>query len=108
MSVWRARTSDTAKSCSMTRTTTSDAFEGPTTCADLVATLKAPKAHPTPCLAKDASSIPSFRRAKPIQRPLCPISAWRAPPYFCIWLVMSSWAEPIKGTAFAFLSALEH
>ena len=50
-SVRRARTSSrrarTAESLPMTRTTTSDASERPSTCADQVTTLKAPKTSPS-------------------------------------------------------------
>jgi hypothetical protein len=44
----------------VTRTTTSDASEGLTTCADLVATLKAPKASPTSPTLESETTLEAF------------------------------------------------
>jgi hypothetical protein len=64
-SVWRARTSGrkpcTAKTLPMTRTTTTDAFEGTAACVDLMVTLEAPKASPSSPTLEGQTTLKTFR-----------------------------------------------
>jgi hypothetical protein len=49
-----------AESLLMARTTTTDASEGPTACADLVATLEAPKASPSSPTLEGETTLNAF------------------------------------------------